>query len=82
MEKITNDVFKKWMQKNNWLKVYETPTPTGRQDTFLTPAGNFVAGIYDLSGNLSQIAMLMPASQSPPPLGFPGGKGFPILGKG
>lgn len=78
MEKVTNDVFNKWIRKHNWLKVNETPTPTGRQDTFLTPAGNLIAGIYDLSGNFFQIGLLGLAPQAPP--GFPGGN-FPILGK-
>jgi len=80
MEKVTKDVFQKWMQKNNWLKVNEAATPNGRQGTFVTPAGNFVAAIYALNGDLVQLAMLGPAPQAPPPgflkgLPFVGGKG-------
>lgn len=78
MEKVTKEIFKKWIQECNWLKVNETATPNGRQDTFLTPAGNFVAAIYDLKGDLLQVAMLGPA-QPPPGKGFL--KGLPFVGK-
>ena len=81
MEKIKKAVFEKWVQKSNWLKVNEGAAANGRQDTFLTPSGNLIVVTYDLDGNLFTVGILGP----PPPQaipGFPGGKGFPIIGKG
>lgn len=78
MEKLTKEVFVKWIEKSRWLKVNETATLDGRTDTFLTPSGNLIAALYDLKGDLSRFGMLGPAPQAPP--GFL--KGLPFVGKG
>jgi len=72
MEKIDKFTFAKWAKQNHWLKINEMPTPNGRQETYLTPAGGIRAIIYDLPGNLFQVASLGPPE--------PQGQSTPLLG--
>lgn len=68
---VSKEDFLSWVKKRNWLEVGEMPTPTGRQVTYLSPAGNFIFAIYDITGKLVQIAF--PAMQ-PPSSVFRGGR--------
>lgn len=80
MEKLKKEDFEKWVKENKWLKISEAPNPNGRQDSFLTPAGNIIIAIHDLSGNLFQIAILGPAPAPQNPLGF--SRPPPFISKG
>lgn len=53
-----------WAKKSRWLHVNEAVTPSGRQDTFLTPAGFLLAIIYDLKGNTHSIMDLLHPQQA------------------
>ena len=64
MEAITRGTFNKWAQKNNWMQVNEAASPTGRQDTFITPSGGLVVIMFDLKGNLTNVGQPVPVGQS------------------
>jgi len=63
MEPPTKETFLSYAEECNWLFVGEISTPTGRQATYVTPAGHFVFAIYNLKGDLAGLAM--PAIQQP-----------------
>lgn len=73
-EKVPRVTLVAWAKKNHWLKVNEAMTSNGRQETYLTPSGNFTIIIYDLSGNLFSVAN--PMQQAQPMLNIP------TIGKG
>jgi hypothetical protein len=86
MIKLTKEEFLKWAEDNHWLKTIENPTPNGRQDTYMTPAGSLAIAIYDIKGELQNVGALVftPPAQGPQPTKFPfdisggmGGKRFP-----
>jgi len=58
---VEREDFNKWAEKNNWILIREAYNPTGRQDTFLTPAGNITIIIFNLKGNLVGVAQPVPA---------------------
>jgi hypothetical protein len=81
MEKIKREDFEAWVKECNWLKIGESGTANGQQDTYLTPTGEFVIVQYNLNGELHQVAKPMPA---PPqdtimrrPVYFRGGSEMP-----
>jgi len=71
MEALTKETFLSYAEACNWLCVGEMSTPAGRRVTYVTPAGNFVFAIYNLKGELGQLAM--PAIQQQPPSNVPRG---------
>jgi len=64
MEAITNAVFNKWAQKNNWMLVNEATSTTGRNYTFVTPSGSLTIVMFDLKGNLLGVGQPQPVGQS------------------
>jgi hypothetical protein len=50
MEKIKIEDFEKWAKEHDWLKTDEISTVNGHQSIFLTPAGQFIAVIYNING--------------------------------
>jgi len=72
MNKLKTEDFLKWVEKHRWLKINEIGIPTGKQENYVTPAGEFVSAQYNLNKELTQIAkpMLAP-SQGMPMQGLP-----------
>ena len=68
MEPISRVVFNKWAQDSKWIQLNEAANVNGRQYTFLTPAGNLVIAMFDLTGNFVAVGKPMPppASALPP----------------
>jgi len=60
MDKIKREIFEAWLKSCNWFKINEKPNPTGPQDHYLTPAGEFVIAQYNLDGELQQVVKPMP----------------------
>ena len=82
MAKPTKEEFLKWAEDNHWLKTNENPTTNGRQDVYMTPAGNVAIAVYDIKGELQNVGALVftpPAQGRPPtfPLDLGGGRRFP-----
>ena len=76
MEKLDKEKFEAWAKENNWLHIAETPSPNGRQNTYLTPSGNLMISVYDLEGKLAGVAQLVPQ-----PPATPGPQIFPFGGQ-
>jgi len=66
MDLINRETFNRWTQKNGWMQINEALTPSGRQYTYITPAGMLVIAQIDIKGNLTSIGQLVPAPQGPP----------------
>jgi hypothetical protein len=60
MEPVTGEVFDKWAEKHEWLKMSELATPTGKQFIYLTPAGNVAIAMYDLKGTFTGVGQPIP----------------------
>jgi hypothetical protein len=75
---ISKEVFKKWIEKYDWLLTAKVATPTGHQFIYITPEGHFVISIYNLKGDLENIAQ--PITVMPTPMSTRQGPGLDILG--
>ena len=53
---VRKEELESWVKKQKWLFFQELPTPTGRQKWYITPAGSFIIAVYDLKGEILQIA--------------------------
>jgi len=74
MDKISKETFSKWLKKHDWLLFGEGATPNGRQENYLTPAGNVIFITYDLEGKyLYTIGFPQPAAAPQ--------SGLPLIGK-
>lgn len=85
MDKITREIFETWAKGSNWLKINEVGTHNGPQISYITPSGEIVYALYNLTGELQQLIKPMPAPpQAKPVKGFPidfrGGGPYPGLG--
>ena len=82
MDILSKEDFLSWAEECNWLCAGETATHAGRQVTYITPAGNFIYAIYNLKGDLQQLAFPIVQPQPTPGMQRPfldlrGGAGSP-----
>lgn len=69
----TEAEFLAWAKKANWLQIGTKGTPQGRQDIYVTPAGEIAYALYDISGKFVNIGkQVLQAIPQPnlSPLGF------------
>ena len=64
-EALNQETLEKYVKKHNWLPINEIAAPTGRQQFYLTPAGNVVIALYDLKGTFIGIGQPLPPPQTP-----------------
>lgn len=74
MQETSKETFIEWAKKHDWLLFGEGATPNGRQENYLTPAGNVIFITYDLPGK--RVATVGFPQPPPPPQG-----GFPLFGR-
>jgi hypothetical protein len=80
---VKKETFETWVKDNNWLQINEALTTNGRQVTYLSPAGDVTIAIYNLKGELEQIAKtpipVIPISMNVPrsPIDLRGGLHLP-----
>jgi len=65
MDAIKREVFEAWVKANNWFKVNEVATPRGKQDHYISPAGEIIIIQYNLKGKLAQVIKPMPPQPQP-----------------
>jgi len=53
---ISKEDLTNYVQKHKWLAIAKAPLTTGNQVIYLTPAGHFVVAIYNIKGDLENIA--------------------------
>jgi hypothetical protein len=76
---ISKEDLSKYVEEHKWLAIAKVPIPTGHQLIYVTPAGHFVIAIYNLKGDLENIAppvTIIPTSvptMGRSPLDFRGG---------
>lgn len=76
---ISKEDFNKWIEKYDWLSTAKVTTPTGgHQIIYVTPAGHFVIAIYNLKGDLENIAQ--PVTIIPTSMPMRQGPGLDLLG--
>jgi len=79
MEKLTREEFEKWAKDEHWLLIEKPLNPNGEQYTYLTPAGNIDAIVFDLSGKLLGVVQIPAPQVQTQTFRLPG---TPFLGKG
>jgi len=85
MEELKTENFLKWAEESRWLKTKEIGTDKGQQESYITPAGEFVIAQYDLK---KQFVQLLKPIFAPPqattvgrfPIDLRGSGQFPGLG--
>ena len=77
---ISKETLTAYAEENKWLAIAKAPMPTGSQVIYLTPAGHFVIAIYNLKGELENIAppvTVIPMMRQSPGLDILGGQHRP-----
>lgn len=76
---MTREEFEGWTEKHGWLFTGEGPSPQGgKQRTYLTPQGDTVIGVFELTGKFLGTVKVVPMPPPQPQTKVPG---FPFLGK-
>jgi len=78
---ISKEDLSKYVEEHKWLAIANPPLTTGRQTVYLTPAGHFVIAIYNIKGDLENIAppvtVIPMAARQSSGLDLLGGSHFP-----
>lgn len=75
---ISKEDFGKYVEEHKWLAIAKIPIPTGHQLIYLTPAGHFVIAVYNLKGDLENVAQ--PVTVIPTSMPMRQGPGLDLLG--
>jgi hypothetical protein len=75
---LSKEDLSKYVEEHKWLSIAKAPIPTGHQIIYVTPAGHFVIAIYNLKGDLENIAP--PVTIIPTSMPMRQGPGLDLLG--
>jgi hypothetical protein len=75
---ISKEDLSKYVEEHKWLATAKVPIPTGHQLIYVTPMGHFVIAIYDLKGDLENVAP--PVTVIPTSMTMRQGPGLDLLG--
>jgi hypothetical protein len=53
---ISKEDLSKYVEEHHWLAIAKAPIPTGHQIIYITSEGHFVIAIYNLKGDLENVA--------------------------
>lgn len=75
---ISKEDLSKYVEEYKWLAIVKVPMPTGHQIIYLTPAGHFIIAMYNLKGDLENVAP--PVTVIPMSMPMRQGSGLDLLG--